>query len=158
MLNKNDLLIDLWCQSKRPEMFKKRFSHYTCCNLRDLGGHENWSKMEVQMAPTSHQHWSLGCPRSHFWSFYGFRQACFCWCFFVRPKGGPKSWTNQLWGGMMAPINNPAGPLSWQILGRLHILLFDNAWHRPVSADFGTHWILKGSPNRAISYKINIKL
>ena len=29
-------------------MLKKRFSHYTCCKLRDLGGQENWSKKWCQ--------------------------------------------------------------------------------------------------------------
>ena len=32
---------------------KQKFSHYTCGNLKGLGGQENWSKMEVQIAPTS---------------------------------------------------------------------------------------------------------
>ena len=32
----------------RPEMVKRRFAHYTCCNLRDWGGHENWSPNDIK--------------------------------------------------------------------------------------------------------------
>ena len=34
-------------QNGRLEMIKKKFSHCICCKLRDLGGQENWSKIEV---------------------------------------------------------------------------------------------------------------
>ena len=62
-LEKHDLLIDFRCQNEMPEMVKKRFSVYTCCNLIDVGGQETWSKIEVQNVPTSHQHWNIGHPR-----------------------------------------------------------------------------------------------
>ena len=45
----HDLLIDFCCQNGRPEILEKSFSHYTSCNLRDLAGPENRSKMEVQI-------------------------------------------------------------------------------------------------------------
>ena len=51
-------------------MVKKRFSHYTCCKLRDLGGQENWSKKWCQkssiMAPQS----SFGHPGIRFLRFW----------------------------------------------------------------------------------------
>ena len=76
--------------------------------------------------------------------------SCF---FFVQPKGGPKSLTIQLWGGpksrsawLWMPFEIQPVPLYWQILARLYIFEFSNAWHRPVLADFGLLWISKGPP------------
>ena len=37
----------------------------------------------------------------------------------------------------IGPLSSGLGCFSWHC-----IPLLDNAWHRPVSADFGTHWIL----------------
>jgi hypothetical protein len=47
------------------------------------------------------------------------------------------------------PLSSGSGHFAW-----FDIPLSDNAWHRPVSADFGALWILKGSPNPQFGEKI----
>ena len=44
----------------------------------------------------------------------------------------------------LAAIYNQGGPPTLADSGRVYTLLSDNAWHRPVSADFDAHWIVKG--------------
>lgn len=59
---KHFYLIRLRCQKEKPSDVKKRFTHYTCSNLKGLGGQEKLSKIDVQMA-TSHQNPSPERPR-----------------------------------------------------------------------------------------------
>ena len=73
------------------KLYKKMFSYSICCNLRDLGGHENWMKMEVQMAPQSHQNWSIGHPRCDLLRFWLISASLFLLMFLVLAKGVPKS-------------------------------------------------------------------
>ena len=66
-LKKHDVLIGFFMPKWESWNGKFFWSHYTCCNLRDLGGQENWSKMEVQMPPKRHQSWSVWRPRCDLW-------------------------------------------------------------------------------------------
>ena len=43
-------------------MVRKRFSHYSCCKLRDLGGKENWSKSGGQWSSKMALKSSFGHP------------------------------------------------------------------------------------------------
>ena len=53
----------------RPEMVNKRFTHYTCCKLRDLGGQENWSKKWCQKSSKMVLKSSFRHPGVRFWRF-----------------------------------------------------------------------------------------
>ena len=139
------------------------FLHHTCCNLEDVGGQENWSKMKVQMAPPSHQNWSIGRPRCvcFRYSWIGASLFLFFYVFGGCQKAAPKNKKNRLRAKSRAAVDRGEGIII-QIgslssgsghFGWFYILLFDNAWHQLVSADFGTHWILKGSPNRQLLSK-----
>ena len=81
-----------WCLMPKWEAWngKKRFSHYTCCNLRGAGGHDNWGKMEVQMASTNYQNPSLGSPSSHFLIFCEVLMRFAFWWVFGSGKSLPK--------------------------------------------------------------------
>ena len=64
-LRKHDCFIDFRYQNGRLEIVEKRFSHYTCCKLRDLGGQENWSKKGCRHShPKWYQNRALGDQRS----------------------------------------------------------------------------------------------
>ncbi len=55
-------------------MIKKRFSHYTCGKLQDLGGQENLRKMDAKMDPKSDQNGTTNNPDAgflRFWSVLG---------------------------------------------------------------------------------------
>ena len=55
-------------------MIKKRFSHYTCCKLQDLGGQENLRKMDAKMDPKSDQNGTTNHPDAGifiFWTVLG---------------------------------------------------------------------------------------
>ena len=70
---------------------------------------------------------------------------------------------NKLLGGLSGsqmrlwlPLKIHWGPSILADSGRLCILLFDNASHWPVSADFGAHWVFKGMPKSKFFNEINI--
>ena len=104
---------------------KKKNLQYICCKLTDFGGHENWSKMEVQIASTSHQNWSIGQQRFIFWYLYGFGQDWFLVFFHLakrRAENTTKSGFARLPGPrieILEAINNPGGPLSYT--GRFYL-------------------------------------
>ena len=55
-------------------MIKKMFSHYNCCKLQDLGGHENLRKMDAKMVRKSSQNGTKNHPDTgflRFWSVLG---------------------------------------------------------------------------------------
>ena len=55
-------------------MVKKRFSHYTCCKLQDLGGQENLRKMCAKMDPQNDKNETTNHPDAgflRFWSVLG---------------------------------------------------------------------------------------
>ena len=112
-----------------------------------------------------HQNWSLWRPRFDFlrfwwiWASFLFFFCIFeCWQkaipkiqnirFLAKGEVQKMIVIIQVW-----PLSSGSGHFIW-----FYISLSDNAWHQPVSADFGARWILKGSPNRSFSHKINIKL
>ena len=78
------------------------------------------------------------------------RQTCFQKVFWCWQKTGPKGQQIIFLAAsrvardktiiQLGPLSSGYGHFGW-----LYIPLFDTAWHRPVSADFGAHWILKGS-------------
>ena len=144
-------------------MLKKSVSHYNCCSLRDLGGHENLSKMEIQLAPKRHQPWSIKRRRRDFFQILmNFGKLVFC-CFWRLAKGGPKETKTRDLGRaeiescrqiiiQVGHLSSGSGRFGW-----FYIPLSGNAWHWPVPADFGAHWILNGSPKWAFLKKINIE-
>ena len=52
-------------------MIKKRFSHYNCCKLQDLGGQENLRKMDAKIDPKSDQHGTQNHPDAGILRFWG---------------------------------------------------------------------------------------
>ena len=108
--------------------------------------------MNVQIAQKkSHQNWSIGRPRCDFLGMLMNLGKLVFFMFFDAAKRRAKIMKTNNLG--RAEIEN-CGPLIVLVghlssgsgqTGWFYILKFDNAWHRPASADFGAHWILKGS-------------
>ena len=97
----------------------------------------------------------LGRLRHFFFFFFLIWQDCFFMLF--RSAGSPIKQRSQALGGFRSekvrfwmPFEIQRGSLYWQVLA-------DYACQRPVSADFGARWILKGSQNQAFSHTIYIK-
>ena len=45
-LNKHEIMMEKWCEKEVPWDVTQKCSHYTCCNLIGLVGHDNCWKME----------------------------------------------------------------------------------------------------------------
>ena len=115
-------------------MVKNMFSHHTRCNLRDLGGRENWAKMRSKWHQQIIKIEVLGVQCFIFWDLYVFGQACFFYPFSVGQKASPNHEQIDFWAAWWAreryfrePLIIQGGHLYWQILARLYILLSDNA-------------------------------
>ena len=150
-VNKHDLLIDFGCQSGRPEMIKKRFSYYTCCKLRNLGARKIYnlydqiaSKRVLKLKPWPSNIWFF-----KIWIDLGKFVFSMFW------GTGKNKQQKQILSEFWIQIMIQRGPLSSGLacFSRHYILFFDNARHRPVSADLGAHWVLKGCPNWQFSHK-----
>ena len=55
---KHEIMMENWCENEVPWDVKKRFSHYTCCNLRDLACRGIWWKMVIQNASKIDPKWT----------------------------------------------------------------------------------------------------
>ena len=94
-------------------MIKKRFSHYTCCKLQDLGGQENLRKMDAKMDPKSDQNGTKNHPDAGFLRFWSVLGGGVFSTFFGTGKSRPKIWKNPiLWaetGAKTTKIARPGG-------------------------------------------------
>ena len=138
---------------------------YTCCNLRGWAGSRNFMQHGApKRIPNRSQSMPLVISGVFlFWDFYRFWQDCFFDVLsFGRTAG--QNHKKSTFGRLDGPANmildaiwNPTWVVVLADSGSLYILLFDKAWHRPVSADFGTHWISKGYPNPCFQRKSTSK-
>ena len=71
-------------------MIKKRFSHYTCCKLQDLGGQENLRKMDAKMVRKNDQNGTKFHPDARFLRFWGVLGGGVFSTFFGTGKSRPK--------------------------------------------------------------------
>ena len=71
-------------------MLKKRFSHYTCCKLQDLGGPESLRKIDAKMDPKSDQTGTKNHSKNRFLRFLGVLEED-VFSRFLEKKIGPKS-------------------------------------------------------------------
>ena len=126
-----------------------------------------WSRTFVENGSPNgiknHPNRSLGCPRSHFWDFAGFWQACFL--IFVRlakrrAKVTNKSTFGRLQGSKVEILDamyNPAGLLYWQILADFTFLCLttpDTSRCRRILAHTGFWRDLKINSFRITRHKI----
>ena len=150
------------------------YSHCTCCRLRDFGGQENLLKIQVQITQKRHQNWSIKRPRYDLLRLWWISASLCFLCFWGAGKRRAQKSPNI---SLLVVRNRVTGSkkerkgdyrenviIQWGHLssgsghfGWFYIPLFDNTWHRPELADFGAHWIVKGSPNRTFSHKIKIR-
>ena len=72
-------------------MIKKRFSHYTCCKLQDLGGQESLRKMDAKMVRKSDQNGTKNHKDAGFLRFWGVLGGGVFSTFLGAGKIGPKS-------------------------------------------------------------------
>ena len=90
-------------------MVKTRFSHYTCCKLQDLGGQENFRKMD----PKSDQNETQNHPDAGFLRFWSVLGGGVFSTFFETGKSRPKIRKNpeksQRGGAWTTKIARPGG-------------------------------------------------
>ena len=76
-------------------MIKKRFSHYTCCKLQDLGGQEHLRTMDAKLDPKSDQNGTKNHPDAVFLRFWGVLGGGVFSTFWGTGKSRPKIQKNQ---------------------------------------------------------------
>ena len=90
-------------------MIKKKFSHYTCCKLQDLGGQENLRKMDAKMDSKSEQNGTKNHPDARFLRFWNVLGGGVFSTFLGTGKSRPKIRKNRSKGTQTRKMGRPGG-------------------------------------------------